>query len=183
MARTVIIRPEFFKDEEVAGLDAMVQLFFTGLWTMTNRAGCINASLAEIKSSVTPFRDADCASMLEILVAHRFIAAEESNSRYEIKIPDMDKWCISPKSDGDSSHSSNRRARKLRAMPAWADRKAIRAIYVEARRRILTGEDVHVDHDIPLAGKAVSGLHVHFNLKIIPASENLRKANKFAAGK
>lgn len=57
--------------------------------------------------------------------------------------------------------------------PRWADKKKIVLIYSECP----TGS--HVDHIIPLNGKNVCGLHVPENLQYLPASENLRKHNKF----
>jgi len=38
-------------------------------------------------------------------------------------------------------------------------------------------KDNHVDHDIPLNGKYVSGLHVLANLRYLPARDNLIKRN------
>ena len=65
------------------------------------------------------------------------------------------------------------RASKLQATPKWADLEAIKEIY----KNCPVG--YHVDHIVPLQGKLVCGLHVHENLKPIPAEENLAKSNKF----
>lgn len=64
-------------------------------------------------------------------------------------------------------------------VPAWADREKIKAVYKEAKERRSAGEDVHVDHEIPLHGKNVCGLHIHSNLRIIPGSVNLAKSNQW----
>lgn len=68
----------------------------------------------------------------------------------------------------------------MRRTPAWANQEAIRAIYDLAHRLTdETGVPHHVDHEIPLQGELVSGLHVENNLRVIPATENIRKRNKF----
>lgn len=79
--------------------------------------------------------------------------------------------------------ASERRAATFRAIPPWLtaeDRTLIAEKFAEAKRLSLqTGVKHHVDHEIPLKGKAVSGLHVPWNLQVIPAAVNQRKWNKF----
>ena len=73
-----------------------------------------------------------------------------------------------------------RHALKLKSCPKWADLEAIAAVYVNAAKLREAGEDVQVDHIIPLRGEAVCGLHVESNLQIISSRENQSKGNRFS---
>ena len=76
--------------------------------------------------------------------------------------------------------NGKRRAIKIKAQPEWANHEAIALIYKQASYVSLrTGVPHEVDHDIPLQGKYVCGLHVETNLKIIPMSENRKKSNLY----
>ena len=71
-----------------------------------------------------------------------------------------------------------RRASEIQATPSWVDLEVIASIYAEAAKLRSAGEDVHVDHIVPLRGSNVCGLHVPWNLRIIPAEDNLKKGNR-----
>lgn len=72
---------------------------------------------------------------------------------------------------------------KLQRTPKWLtefDLLRIECFYsVATMRNKNDSQEWQVDHIIPLQGKMVSGLHVPTNLRVIPASENRAKSNKF----
>lgn len=75
--------------------------------------------------------------------------------------------------------TARRRAMIKRACPPWADHEKIAEVYALADRLSReTGVPHDVDHIIPIAGRLVCGLHVHTNLRAIPASENRKKSRK-----
>lgn len=80
--------------------------------------------------------------------------------------------------------AAKRRAAQLQRTPNWVtedEKLRINALYsVAAMYTRESGEEWHVDHQIPLQGKLVSGLHVYANLTVIRGSENVKKSNKFA---
>lgn len=78
--------------------------------------------------------------------------------------------------------SANRRALKLNRTPKWltSQQKAEIKEWYNAARTLSRecGRPFHVDHIVPIKGKNVSGLHVPWNLQILPAEENLKKGNR-----
>jgi hypothetical protein len=74
-----------------------------------------------------------------------------------------------------------RYAAEVKRTPSWLNDGQLFEIetiynYCSSLRRI--GLDYHVDHIVPLRGKTVSGLHVPWNLQVMPAKDNLAKGNR-----
>ena len=76
-----------------------------------------------------------------------------------------------------------RDAAKKSRTPSWLtvdERWMIEQAYdIAAKRTQMLGISFHVDHIVPLQGKTVSGLHVPWNLQVIPAKLNQQKSNRF----
>lgn len=72
-----------------------------------------------------------------------------------------------------------RQADQLQRTPPWADHDAILGMYELAALFRGAGVNVEVDHEFPLRGRTVSGLHVHDNLRLLQALANKAKANHF----
>lgn len=83
-----------------------------------------------------------------------------------------------PKRYGTRMQGRVRRASEKRATPSWADRKATLDMWKQARQLTrLTGVQYSVDHIVPLLHPMVCGLHVHWNMEVMPLKDNIRKSN------
>ena len=82
-----------------------------------------------------------------------------------------------------NTRNAVRRAAKLNATPTWLteeQHEQIKLLYAHAKEcEMLTGDKYHVDHIVPLQGENVSGLHVPWNLQVLPADINIAKSNNY----
>jgi hypothetical protein len=82
-----------------------------------------------------------------------------------------------------ASYVRKRQAAKLQRTPSWLNENQLREIesyyWLAADLRAVSGQTYHVDHIIPLQGKGICGLHVPWNLQVLPSDINERKLNKY----
>jgi hypothetical protein len=83
-----------------------------------------------------------------------------------------------------AAHTAKRRAKKLQATPPWLTNeqfKEIEEFYILAKELQWLNDPLdplEVDHIMPLQGKNSCGLHVPWNLQILPKSLNCSKGNR-----
>jgi hypothetical protein len=79
------------------------------------------------------------------------------------------------------ANNARRRAQEMQAAPSWLTKEQwddMAEKYADAQRMTeITGIPHDVDHIWPLRGKRSCGLHVPWNLQVLPAAENRRKRN------
>lgn len=117
------------------------------------------------------------------LYTQRRLADPEFDRRERSRLNEWHRRWTKNNHDKKFAWNAEARARKLNATPPWLSeehRRQIRAIYREAKNR--DGGPWDVDHIIPLKGVGVSGLHVPWNLRIVPAAENRSKGAKLIPG-
>jgi hypothetical protein len=98
------------------------------------------------------------------------------------RLQQVKEWALNNRGKANANKKAYK-ASKTRACPAWLtedDHWLMQEAYELAQLRTkMFGFPWHVDHIVPLRGKDVSGLHVPWNLQVIPGSENITKSNKF----
>lgn len=80
-----------------------------------------------------------------------------------------------------AAHCAKRRATLVQRTPAWADSYDTACWYELAAVLSRSGVAYHVDHEMPLHGKRVSGLHTPNNMRVVPWWINISKGNKHAS--
>ena len=80
--------------------------------------------------------------------------------------------------------TAKRHAAKMQRTPPWLSKQQLNEIkdfYVMAAElETIFPWKQWVDHIVPMQGKTVSGLHVPWNLQILPSRENISKGNRFS---
>lgn len=78
-----------------------------------------------------------------------------------------------------NASTAGRFAAKMHATPPWANKFFIEEAYhLAALRSDMMGFKWEVDHILPLRHKLFCGLHVEYNLQVIPRVDNMRKGNR-----
>jgi hypothetical protein len=111
----------------------------------------------------------------ETVIASAQARPDEAKNQYKKKYkeanPDLYKELVSV-----------RRRRFRDATPKWLSPEQRMEIRLKYRLAIelsrATGVRHAVDHEVPLQGDEVCGLHVPWNLRVITQDENLKKSNK-----
>jgi len=78
-----------------------------------------------------------------------------------------------------NASTAGRFAAKMHATPPWANKFFIKEAYhLAALRSDMMGFKWEVDHILPLRHKLFCGLHVEYNLRVIPRADNMKKGNR-----
>lgn len=93
----------------------------------------------------------------------------------------MKSWAANNR-DKVNAKWMRREANKKQRTPAWLTKEQHKQIEVEYSLANwctkVTKTSYHVDHIVPLQGKTVCGLHVPWNLQVLPAKLNQQKSNR-----
>lgn len=81
------IKPNLFKNDELAELDPLARLLFIGLWCYADREGRIKYRPARIKAELLPYDDCDIEELMTQLDSKDFIRLYEVEKQAYLWIP------------------------------------------------------------------------------------------------
>ena len=67
MPRIRYLKPEFFKDEDIAELTFAARLFYEGLWVLADKAGRLEDRPKRFKAEIFPYDNLDVTEFLDVL--------------------------------------------------------------------------------------------------------------------
>lgn len=108
-------------------------------------------------------------------------ADPQRKEKYRIQKNEATKNWRKSNPEKGQKNVQNYRARKIERMPKWLNDGHLfemESIYKYCSALNSIGLNYHVDHIIPMRGETVSGMHVPWNLQVIPAIDNIRKNNR-----
>lgn len=91
MARSRNIKPGFFTNDELAGIEPLGRLIFIGLWTIADREGRLEDRPKKIKVEILPYDDVNVDEMLNQLASKGFIVRYEIDGNKYIQIANFIK--------------------------------------------------------------------------------------------
>jgi 5-methylcytosine-specific restriction endonuclease McrA len=142
---------------------------------------CEKIRKAVNKERDKPIKAANYQANRDKIIAEKKVYQEINKSHIKAY---MKTWRITNAAKCAAS-TAKYQASKLNATPAWLTKEQlaqIREFYVLAKELQWLSDPtdpLEVDHIVPLQGENVSGLHVPWNLQILPESLNIKKSNKF----
>lgn len=84
MARIRYLKPDFFKDEDIAELPHQLRLFYAGLWCQADRAGRLEDRPQRLKVEIFPYERFDVEKALSILAQPKKNSQKPFLVRYEV---------------------------------------------------------------------------------------------------
>jgi hypothetical protein len=105
MARIRTIKPEFFKNEQLADLPMSARLLFIGLWTLADKEGRLEDRPKRIKVELFPYDNLDCDKELSRLQSAGFIERYEVG---ELKVIQIINFTTHQRITGKESETDSR---------------------------------------------------------------------------
>jgi hypothetical protein len=87
MARARLLKPGFFKNEELAALEPHARLLYAGLWTLADREGRLEDRPVRIRAELFPYEALDVDTLLSALELAGFVVRYAVGAGRYIRIP------------------------------------------------------------------------------------------------
>jgi len=160
------------------GIELSLDNFHKGTGKFGVKTRCIKCCKLSYSQNSKEYKRAYYLQNLEKAKESRRRHQENNREEYRRRNREYDKLHKPER----AAREAFRRAQKLNATPRWLTedhKKAMANLYIlRDELRLKEGIIYHVDHIMPLISDLVCGLHVPWNLQVIPGIQNLKKSNK-----